>query len=177
MDIGDGWRCADATHCWVLGYLTISEVSMSMVASRYPCTNRFYQIQTLSQYFLEKASNVLWRSARKWCRVLCALAMVFGCSLPACRTHPGKMHVGLVSLYSGHQTAVIRGMASWYGPRFHGKKTASGEVFNQEAMTCAHRTLPFGTRVYVQDPASQRGVMLVVNDQCHKRRPLPSGGG
>ena len=41
------------------------------------------------------------------------------------------------------------GKASWYGPNFHGKKTASGEIFNQNAMTAAHNSLPFGTVVKV----------------------------
>lgn len=40
-------------------------------------------------------------------------------------------------------------VASWYGPGFHGKRTASGERFDQNAMTAAHKTLPFGTRLRV----------------------------
>ena len=46
-------------------------------------------------------------------------------------------------------TVVETGLASWYGRRFHGKLTASGEVFNQEKFTAAHRTLPWGSRVKV----------------------------
>ncbi|MEE8534262.1 MAG: RlpA-like double-psi beta-barrel domain-containing protein, partial [Alphaproteobacteria bacterium] len=41
----------------------------------------------------------------------------------------------------------VVGIASWYGGRFHGRRTASGEVYNKHAYTAAHRTLPFGTRV------------------------------
>jgi rare lipoprotein A len=41
---------------------------------------------------------------------------------------------------------------SWYGPGFHGKRTASGERFNQNAMTAAHRKLPFGTRLRLTNP-------------------------
>ncbi len=41
------------------------------------------------------------------------------------------------------------GIASWYGPGFHGKETANGEVFNQNGLTAAHRTLPLGTKVAV----------------------------
>jgi rare lipoprotein A len=48
--------------------------------------------------------------------------------------------------------------ASWYGPGFHGRKTASGERFNQNAMTAAHKTLPFGTKVRV----TYRGQSVVV---------------
>lgn len=54
-------------------------------------------------------------------------------------------------------------MASWYGPGFHGRRTASGERFNQHAMTAAHRTLPFGTRVRVTH--GKRSVIVRINDR------------
>ncbi|WP_133774637.1 septal ring lytic transglycosylase RlpA family protein [Enterovirga rhinocerotis] len=57
------------------------------------------------------------------------------------------------------------GVASWYGPRFHGRKTASGERFNQNDMTAAHRTLPFGTRVKVVDETTGRSVVVRINDR------------
>lgn len=53
--------------------------------------------------------------------------------------------------------------ATWYGPGFHGRKTASGERFNQYAMTAAHRTLPFGTRVRVSH--NERSIVVVINDR------------
>lgn len=46
-------------------------------------------------------------------------------------------------------TPAFATVASWYGPGFHGKRTASGERFNQDALTCAHRTAAFGTRFRV----------------------------
>lgn len=54
-------------------------------------------------------------------------------------------------------------VASWYGPGFHGRRTASGERFNQHAMTAAHRTLPFGTRVKVTHKG--RSVVVRINDR------------
>lgn len=57
------------------------------------------------------------------------------------------------------------GLASWYGPRFHGKLTASGEVFNQERFTAAHRTLPWGSRVKVTNLANGRSVEVRINDR------------
>ena len=54
--------------------------------------------------------------------------------------------------------ATTCGGASWYGPGFHGKRTASGTRFNQNAMTAAHKTLPFGTRLRV----TYRGKSVVV---------------
>ena len=53
--------------------------------------------------------------------------------------------------------------ASWYGPGFHGRKTASGERFNQYAMTAAHRYLPFGTLVRVVHKG--RSVTVRINDR------------
>jgi rare lipoprotein A len=57
------------------------------------------------------------------------------------------------------------GMASWYGPGFDGNLSASGEVFNQEAMTAAHKSLPFGTRVQVTNLDNGRSVVVRINDR------------
>jgi rare lipoprotein A len=59
----------------------------------------------------------------------------------------------------------IRGMASWYGPGFHGRRTASGQVFNQNALTAAHRSLPFGTRVRVTNLRNGRSTVVRINDR------------
>lgn len=58
-----------------------------------------------------------------------------------------------------------RGVASWYGPGFHGRKTANGERFNMHEMTAAHKTLPFGTRVLVQNPRTGKEVVVRINDR------------
>lgn len=57
------------------------------------------------------------------------------------------------------------GGASWYGPGFAGRRTASGEVFDPADLTAAHRNLPFGTRVRVTDLASGRTVEVRINDR------------
>lgn len=57
------------------------------------------------------------------------------------------------------------GVASWYGPGFHGRKTASGARFNQNALTAAHRKLPFGTKVRVTNLKNDRSVVVVINDR------------
>ncbi|MBI2769440.1 MAG: septal ring lytic transglycosylase RlpA family protein [Burkholderiales bacterium] len=56
-------------------------------------------------------------------------------------------------------------MASWYGPRFHGRRTASGEVFNMHALTAAHPNLPFGSVVRVTNLDSGRSVDVRINDR------------
>jgi peptidoglycan lytic transglycosylase len=60
---------------------------------------------------------------------------------------------------------VAEGIASWYGPGFHGRKTASGERFNQHDLTCAHRTLPFGTRLKVTNLENGEQLLVTVNDR------------
>ncbi|MFS2127254.1 septal ring lytic transglycosylase RlpA family protein [Pseudomonas sp. Pseusp97] len=57
------------------------------------------------------------------------------------------------------------GTASYYGKAHHGKRTASGERFNQNALTAAHRTLPFGTRVKVTNLDNGRSVVVRINDR------------
>jgi peptidoglycan lytic transglycosylase len=57
------------------------------------------------------------------------------------------------------------GVASWYGPDFQGLPTASGEPFDMEAMTCAHRKLPLGTRIRVTNLLNARSQVLEVTDR------------
>jgi len=57
------------------------------------------------------------------------------------------------------------GTASWYGPGFHGRETASGETFDQHALTAAHRTLPLGTEAKVTNLATGQSVQVTINDR------------
>jgi rare lipoprotein A len=57
------------------------------------------------------------------------------------------------------------GIASWYGPDFHGKRTSSGETYDMHGMTAAHKTLPLGTLVRVRNLQNQRTVELRINDR------------
>ncbi|MEO1221423.1 MAG: septal ring lytic transglycosylase RlpA family protein [Pseudomonadota bacterium] len=57
------------------------------------------------------------------------------------------------------------GIASYYGRRFHGRRTANGERFDMNAMTAAHKTLPFGTRVRVTNPRNGNSVTVRINDR------------
>ena len=61
--------------------------------------------------------------------------------------------------------ASFSALASWYGPGFHGRTTANGEVYNQWGLTTAHKTLPFGTRVRVTNPRTGQSVIVRVNDR------------
>ena len=61
--------------------------------------------------------------------------------------------------------ATEQGKLAWYGAKFAGRRTASGQRFDPGALTMAHKTLPFGTKVKVTNLANQRSVVLRVNDR------------
>lgn len=66
----------------------------------------------------------------------------------------------------------VEGIASWYGPGYHGKTTASGERFDQDALTAAHQYWAFGTRVKVTLLSTGKSVVVRINDRFpgHKGR-------
>lgn len=61
--------------------------------------------------------------------------------------------------------STYQGRASWYGGQFHGRRTSSGEIFNGNGLTAAHRSLPFGTRVKVTNLANGRAIVVRVTDR------------
>jgi len=69
------------------------------------------------------------------------------------------------SLDPDHPGRVERGLASWYGPSFHGKPSASGESYDMWALTAAHQTLPFGTWVQVKKVSTGETVNVRINDR------------
>ena len=73
----------------------------------------------------------------------------------------GKTYYPLKSAHDFVET----GTASWYGPGFHGKKTSNGERYNQNAMTAAHKLLPFGTRLRVTNLENGRVTEVRINDR------------
>ena len=73
----------------------------------------------------------------------------------------GQAHVPLL----GDLPVVERGLASWYGRKFHGKRTANGEVYDMYAMTAAHKTMPLPSYARVRNPANGREVVVRINDR------------
>ena len=69
---------------------------------------------------------------------------------------------------------VVEGVASWYGPGYDGKRTSSGEVYDQDALTAAHAYWAFGTRVRVTLLSTGRSVVVRINDRfpSHKGRAI-----
>ena len=82
--------------------------------------------------------------------------------ITACAGRHYELEVPLSSVPTGWKQ---RGYASWYGPKFHGRKTASGETFNMYSLTAAHRTLPLGTYVKVRNLKNGRTVVVKINDR------------
>lgn len=68
------------------------------------------------------------------------------------------------------QAELGSGWASWYGSKFHGRRTSSGERFDMNALTAAHKSLPFGTRVRVRNVANGREVVVRINDRGPRMR-------
>ncbi len=62
-------------------------------------------------------------------------------------------------------TLTLASLASWYGIPYHGRRTASGEIYNMNAHTAAHRTLPFGTKVRVCSTTTKRCTNVTINDR------------
>ncbi len=56
-------------------------------------------------------------------------------------------------------------MASWYGPGFHGRKTSNGEIFDMNALTAAHKTLPMPSYAYVTNLNNGRTILVRINDR------------
>ena len=86
-------------------------------------------------------------------RPLAITAAVLGCAL------------GATSVAAEDAKPLQRGAASWYGPGFHGKRTANGERFDTHALTAAHKTLPFGTQVRVTNERTGKSVVVRINDR------------
>ena len=94
--------------------------------------------------------------------VMAVLTVLTGCSTAPDRGRPGSEAAALTK---SPGVELDRGRASWYGPGFHGKRTASGERFDMNDLTAAHRTLPFGTRVRVRNTQNGREVVVRINDR------------
>jgi rare lipoprotein A len=80
--------------------------------------------------------------------------LALGLALAGCAGRPGPRGGG-----------AEEGLASFYADRFQGRTTASGAPYDRAAMTCAHRTWPFGTRLAVTDLETGRRVVVTVNDR------------
>ncbi|MBW2309964.1 MAG: septal ring lytic transglycosylase RlpA family protein [Deltaproteobacteria bacterium] len=83
------------------------------------------------------------------------------------REHQGPYTIDGVPHYClpGEEGFVEEGIASWYGAKFHGRKTANGEVYDMYQKTAAHKTLPFGTHVKVVNLSNGKEIIVRINDR------------
>ncbi|WP_217876320.1 septal ring lytic transglycosylase RlpA family protein [Pseudoalteromonas shioyasakiensis] len=72
---------------------------------------------------------------------------------------------GCSSAPSVSKEAIEKGKASYYADKYHGRTTASGEVFNQQALSAAHQTLRFGSRVKITNISNNKSVIVTINDR------------
>ena len=88
---------------------------------------------------------------------------------------PSAFDTNTVEIEASSQTAqtttkfsspvIAKGLASWYGGKFHGRRTASGEIYDKNALTAAHKTLPFGTLLRVKSVRTGKEVVVRINDR------------
>ena len=102
--------------------------------------------------------------------MVCLAALLSGCAAGNAKIASRKGYVRFPEKQyaSGEKAEIglkIKGEASYYGPGFHGKQTASGEIFDQEDYTCAHKSLPFGTKLKVVRVDNGSSVVVRVNDR------------
>ncbi|MCD4707410.1 MAG: septal ring lytic transglycosylase RlpA family protein [Candidatus Sabulitectum sp.] len=105
---------------------------------------------------------------KKAAAAISVLAVLQGCGLVS---SPVYLHHGVSAGTVVTSGLELRGIASWYGIPFHGRKTANGETYDMNGLTCAHRTLPFGTVLIVTNMGNNRSVTVRVTD----RGPFISG--
>jgi len=98
--------------------------------------------------------------------LVCLSLLLAGCASPRPAAE-GKAVSSPASATAsaGRWRASQTGIASWYGGRWHGRKTASGERYNQNSMTAAHKKLPFNTRVRVTNLGTGKSCIVRINNR------------
>jgi rare lipoprotein A (peptidoglycan hydrolase) len=129
-------------------------------------------------------------TALGWSSFLLVAALMAGCSLTSGLLHrsltdaPGSQPTGQTSpapirnsmgaksikengrrARTGSLATRTVGAASWYGPGFRGKRTASGDIFNEKKLTAAHKTLPLGSKVRITNLSNRKSVDVEINDR------------
>ena len=76
-----------------------------------------------------------------------------------------KLRVLIVALLMSLPLLGKEGVASYYHDKYHGRKTASGDIYNRDSLTCAHKTLPFGTKLLVKNLKNNKEIEVIVTDR------------
>ena len=145
--------------CPKLGRSSAADLRFTFHASRFTAAGSAARTP-LAEFF----SSLLGMSHRAhtcWCRwpVLLLVTLLAG-ALAACGGAPKPTY------FPGYPVGFVeRGVASWYGPGFHGNKTANGERYDMHQLTAAHRTLPLGSIAVVRSMSTGRQVTVRINDR------------
>src|SRR5690554_6723978 len=120
------------------------------------------------EYFVQNQRLQFNRLAAAF-TLACALLWLAGCGVTydtSCIRDPhGDLITNRTAKGPDGKKHALSGKASWYGERFQGRPTASGEPFDMYRFTAAHKTLPFHTIVRVIEPTSNRSVVVRINDR------------
>jgi rare lipoprotein A len=126
-----------------------------------------------------KKKIIFWYNLKKIIKNSCLITILFIFFVSRCSADNRFRHtmntIGEDTSGNYYEGQKIRGISSYYGKKFHGRLTASGEVFDMNAMTAAHNTLPFGTIINVKDLDNPvKSIQVRINDRgpFSKRRIL-----
>jgi rare lipoprotein A (peptidoglycan hydrolase) len=132
----------------------------------------------LRRSWITSGANKSMDYCNRWmiCVLRCAVVFLFiGCATTPRFAGKGEQHSGdykppaqtdqPVQQNSGKIFLTLEGIASYYAKDFHGKQTSNGEIFDMNALTAAHRTFPFGTKVRVTNLENNKIVVVRVNDR------------
>jgi rare lipoprotein A len=138
------------------GVLLASCSGLRTIGCEFPSAIRLSPIIVVSSLIFSGG----FRSALRYTVALCWLVVVLGlasaCSSPAPKP----------TYFPGYPIGYVeRGMASWYGPGFHGNRTANGERYDMHKLTAAHRTLPLGSIAIIRSTSTGKDVTVRINDR------------
>lgn len=153
-----------------LNQLHRDNIDASMIAVRWDEACNCYSIKVNDQDLVQVNENTILPDttqnlAEDALQATNRLRRLMG-NAPPLKEIEGKPNTATIAQVAiGPVRFQVKGVASWYGPGFHGNRSASGERFNQNALTAAHRTLPFGTNVRVTNLNNGRSVIVRINDR------------
>ena len=114
---------------------------------------------------LQRKSLAVVAATALFCAHALAQSTVAPATAPAAQPAAAAAPAATPAPKAAPATGTEQGKLAWYGSKFAGRKTASGQRYDPNALTMAHKTLPFGTRVKVTNLANKRSVELIVNDR------------